>query len=189
MKIVRFKSTKEESLDRIYRAYAKDVYHACLYLAKDEGIAQELLQQTFLNFYEKAEGVKPECERAYLIQVAKNLTLNYLRHKKREIYPKDDEEANLLLERPTECLEDEYFEAELRDCKKELSAEILVAVKEHNKEWYDILYNMFYLDKNHDDVAKELGITKEVLYSRLYRAKHWIRKNYETKYKDVENGA
>lgn len=184
---MRFKLTKEENLNRIYCAYTKDVYRACLYLTKDEGLAQEMVQQTFLNFYETEVEVKPECERAYLIRTARNLTYNYFRRTKFEVYQKGDDET-FLMERATESLEDEYFERDLRESKQELSEEILEAVKEHNEEWYDILYSIFYLEKSHDDIAEELGLTKDVLYSRLYRAKHWIRKNYEKKFHEVENG-
>ncbi len=185
---MRFKSTKEENLDRIYRAYAKDVYHVCFYLTKDEGLAQEMVQQAFLNFYEKNVEVKPECERAYLIQTARNLIYNYFRHTKFEVYQTDESEEAFFANVATECLEDEYFEKELRASRKEFSEEILAAVKAHNEEWHRILYDMFFLEKGHDDIAKELGMTKEVLYSRLYRAKVWIRKNYDRRMKDIENG-
>ncbi len=184
-----FKLTKEENLERIYRAYAKDVYHACLYLAKDKDLAEEMTQQAFLNFYEKAADVKPECERAYLIQAAKNLTLNYFRHKKFEVYNKEEDDAGILHNIPTPSLEDKYLEKEIKEAKKMFSKEILAAVKAHNEEWYHILYSMFCLEKDHDDIADELGITKDVLYSRLYRAKHWIRKKYEKQFSEVEDGA
>ncbi len=185
---MRFKSTREENLDRIYRAYAKDVYHACFYLTKDEGLSQEMVQQAFLNFYEKNVEVKPECERAYLIQTARNLIYNYFRHTKFEVYQSDESDEKFFMDSTTECLEDEYLERELRASRKELSEEILATVKAHNEEWYHILYDMFFLEKHHDDIAEELGITKEVLYSRLYRAKVWIRKNYDRKIRAVENG-
>ena len=36
------------------------------------------------------------------------------------------------------------------------------------------------------DVAREMGISLEVLHSMLYRAKKWIRKNYEKRYRYLD---
>jgi hypothetical protein len=41
------------------------------------------------------------------------------------------------------------------------------------------------MDKPFDEVAEELNITREVLYSRFYRAKRWIRKKFEARYGDM----
>jgi len=58
-------------------------------------------------------------------------------------------------------------------------------LRKENESWYQIVNLIFCLEKPHDVVAKELGISKDVLYSKLYRAKKWIRKNFEDEYKNL----
>ena len=186
---MKLKETNEEGLDDIYSKYSTDVYRASLHIVKSEAIASEIMQQAFLNFYDSPESVRPECVRAYLITIARRLSLNYLRHAKFEtgyaIYINEDGDE-VVMEPMTESLEESYYENYSRTERRKLGDEIMECVKEHNEEWHTILYDMYYLEKDHDMIAEELGITKEVLYSRLYRAKQWIRKHYETQMNELE---
>lgn len=182
---MKHKSTKEESFDSIYESYAVDVYHACLYLTSDESLAEEMTQQAFVNFYESKEEVKPECVRAYLIRAARNLIFNYYRHAKYETLEEKDDDETTKREPATASLEEDYIRDFCKELEAELSADILADLKEHHDGWYQIMHMMFYEEKSHDTIAAELGITKEILYSRLHRAKLWIRKKYETRFQNI----
>ena len=59
-------------------------------------------------------------------------------------------------------------------------------LKEHHEAWYEVIYKIFFLEMSHDEVAKELKITKDVLYSRLHRAKLWIQKNYKENFDKID---
>lgn len=181
--------TKDEIFDSIYESYALDVYHACLHLTKNDDLAQEMTQQAFVKFFECYETNNPKCVKAYLIRIARNLTLNYYRHAKYEVQniDNDEEDDSLKWEPATESLEEAYFQDALREMKVELTADILANLKGHHEGWYEIIHMMFYMEKSHDEIAEELGITKDVLYSRLRRAKLWIRKNYEERFKNIED--
>ena len=41
---------------------------------------------------------------------------------------------------------------------------------------------IYIMGKSHDEVARELGISRDVLYSKLYRAKKWIQRHFEDEY-------
>lgn len=185
---MKFRSKKEEMFDSIYRSYLNDVFHACLYLTKDIELAQEMTQQAFVNYYEHFDEVKPPCVRAYVIRTAKNLIYNYYRSKKHELSD-EDTEASARMEQLTESLEESYFQGQQRKRKAELSADILADLKDNHESWYEIVNMMFVQEKNHDEIAEELGISKDVLYSRFHRAKSWIRKNYGTEFEDISDRA
>lgn len=180
------KLTKDEMFDSIYRSCAIDVFHVCLYIAKDEELAEEMTQQAFVNFYERFESVKLECARAYIVRSAKNLLLNYYRDTKREV--QDDWDAKVLpsKEQVTESIEEDYLRREKEASEEKFSAKILADLQKNRPNWYDIIYRIFYLDMSHDEIAEEMGITKEVLYSRLRRAKVWLRKRYEEEFEDIK---
>lgn len=56
--------------------------------------------------------------------------------------------------------------------------------KEH-RIWYDAVMQVYCFGKSQQEAADQLGIAVEVLNSRLYRARQWIRKNYEKEYEEV----
>lgn len=71
---MKHKTTKEEKFEVVYQSYADEVYRVCLWFTRDEEKAQEIAQQTFVNFYEYFEEVSPECWLAYLVCTAKDLS-------------------------------------------------------------------------------------------------------------------
>lgn len=182
--IVEQKLTKDEMFDNIYRSYAVEVFHACLYMAKDVELAEEMTQQAFVNFYERFETVKLECAKTYIVRSAKNLLSNYYRDTKREVQDEWGAEVLPAKEQATESIEDDYFRKEKEASDEEFSARILADLQENRPNWYDIIHRMFYLGMSHDEIAEELGVTKDVLYSRLRRAKVWLRKRYEDEFEN-----
>lgn len=76
--------TKEEKFDKIYESYADDIYKVCLHYLKDKELAKEIMQQTFLEFYDYFENVEQEYTRAYLIHTAKDLIDNQLKISKED---------------------------------------------------------------------------------------------------------
>ena len=183
---MKHKSEKDERFDSIYRTYAEDVYRACLYLSRNEDLAQEVTQQAFVNFYERFEKTKPECVKAYLIRAAQNLMKNYYRDNKK--FAENDDEGNVAIPEnlATESVEEQYFQEDARMVKQKLTEEILADLKESHEGWYEILHMMYLQDMDHDQIAAKLDITKDVLYSRLRRAKVWVQKKYKIEFENIK---
>lgn len=173
--------TKDEVFEEIYRTYQNDVYKISLYFTKEEYIAQDIAQKAFYKLYLHFENVNLDSVRSYLLRTARNLSYNWLRDMKRETQGEyiDNipEERAILL-----SAEDEYIREEKRKERQEFASEIMQKLWEENESWYDILNLIYCLGKPHDEAARELGISRDVLYSKLYRAKRWIRKHFEEKY-------
>ncbi len=170
--------TKEEMFEEIYRIYQHDVYKISLYYTKDEYIAQDIAQKAFYKLYLHFENVNPDSVRFYLLRTARNMSYNWLRDMKHESqgeYIENIPEDSMVLH----SAEDEYLKEEKQRERQEFVQKLLHKLWEENESWYDILNLIYCLDKSHDEVAKELGISRDVLYSKLYRAKRWIRKHFE----------
>ena len=45
---------------------------------------------------------------------------------------------------------------------------------------------MYYRNMNHDQIAEELNLTKDALYSRLRRTKAWIQQNYKEEFENIK---
>lgn len=172
---------KDEKFDRIYRTYQNDVFKISLYYTKDEYISQDITQKVFYHFFLHLDNVKKDSIRAYLIRSARNLSYNWLRDTKREV---NGVLLDIIPEEnvPQYSTEDEYIRDEEERERKVFVAMLMERLREENESWYDVVNLVFCMEKPHDLAAKELGITREVLYNRLYRAKKWLRKKFEDEY-------
>ncbi len=182
-----YRSSKEERFESIYRAYADDILKVALHHTKDEYVAQEITQKTFIQFYKHFEDEEIECIRAYLICSAKRLAYNWYRDTKHERESEDvdmldysgDEHARTI------SVEDAYILKEHSEDCKDLRKGIFAKLYEKNVDWYNAMMLVYCMEKSVEQVTEELGISSDVLYSRLYRAKKWIRKNYAEEYKEI----
>lgn len=167
-------------LEKLYRTYENDVYKTCLHFAKDEHIARDMTQKTFFSIYDHYDNVKPGRIRPYLIRTAKNITMNFLRDFKRlregQIDDLNDEDLKVL------SVEDVYFREESAKLARALSNDILERLEHKNKRWYELVMMAYYFDIPQEVIAERMGVSVDVIYSRLYRAKQWIRKNYKEEY-------
>jgi len=182
--VARLEVMKKEKFEELYRTYQNLVYRVSLHYTKDTYAAEDVTQKVFYQFYTHFDNVNPDCVKAYLARSARNLALNYLRDRKREVHGDyldviGEEEA------PLRSAEEIYISGENRRKKKEFVDSILERLREENESWYQIVNLIFCLEKPHDEVAKELGITRDVLYSKLYRAKKWMHKKFEQEFKDL----
>ena len=119
--------------------------------------------------------------RTYPIRSARNLSYNWLRDMKKEM---NGELLDTIPEEnvPQYSTEDDYIRDEQERERKEFVALLMERLREENEMWYNIVNLVYCMEKPHDLVAKELGMTREILYSKLYRAKKWLRKKFEDEY-------
>lgn len=73
---------KRESFQRIYNENARDLLAYLMRSLRQESVARDLLQDTFLNFiriFREKELPEPTACRMYLFRTARNLLINYTR--------------------------------------------------------------------------------------------------------------
>lgn len=176
-------------LEQLYRMYEHEVYKTCLYYAKDEHIARDMTQKTFFSIYEHYENIKPGRMRPYVIRTAKNTTMNFLRDFKRlregQIDDLNEEDIK------TYSVEDIYIREESAKLARDLVEEIMTRLYHKNKKWYELVVLAYYFDIPQEKIAEQMGVKVEAIYSKVYRAKQWIRDNYKEEYekyiKAIEN--
>ncbi len=179
------KHEKREKFARIYGEYKHDIYIVAMHFAKDYDLAQEITQAAFYKLYLGFDKVREETVRALLIRMVKNILLNRIRDTKREV-PGDlldllDESDEFTL-----SLEEERIEAEDRKRKVSLCHSILERLSKENPSWCEALIEVYYWERPQAEVAEELGVSIEILHSRLYRARQWIRKHYKSEYENIK---
>lgn len=181
-----YRSRKEERFKSIYEAYSDDVFKISMYYTKDYEVSQEIAQNVFFKLYQHMDHVELDRIQPWLVRTTRNMVYNHSRDSRYEML---GEVIEVVMEKEgTEIsLEEKYIRNERRKEVCALGKSILGRLYVEHRGWYEALTLVYCLEKSQSDAADELGITLEVLHSRLYRAKQWIRKNYEKKYREASN--
>jgi len=80
--IQRFKDGEAEAFDSIYRIYNKKLFHFTLGLVKNEGIAKDLVQEVFVNLWQKSSQVNTDLNfDNYIFTCTYNSIRKYFRNK------------------------------------------------------------------------------------------------------------
>ena len=179
------RTESEERFEAIYKECEKHLYQICMHYLKDPYMANDIMHKAVVKVYERYRYEQPEKIKIYLSYAAKHLSLNHIRDSKHEVQSDVIEVCEMQSHKTVESPEESLIHEENRRRKIAFGASIFRELETKNQNWYAILYMMFVLEMDHDEIAEKLGITKEVLYARLHRAKDWIRKKYGDELDDI----
>lgn len=75
--------------EALYEAYAADVYRFVLWLAGDSAEAEDITSETFIRAWTRNSTLRTETLKAYLFAIARNLFLEGVRKRKRQVVLED----------------------------------------------------------------------------------------------------
>ncbi len=76
------KPSKEQKFNALYSEWVQPLFRFIYYKAQDQSLSEDIVQDTFVKFWDKMETVGEGKEKAYLFASAKNLFLNKIAHDK-----------------------------------------------------------------------------------------------------------
>lgn len=179
------------AFDALYERHASAVRRRLVQVVRDEAAADDLLQETFLRLWTRAEQWEGTGSVAgWLMRIATNLALNHLRSKRRrparplELSAAPEEDAELLVPgwmidtaglRPDEQAE----HAE----RRAIAARLVGTLPEHQRRVVELAHEAG-LDIG--EIAEQLDIPPGTVKSRL----HYARASLARKWRDLakENG-
>lgn len=174
---------KSARFEVIYRENKHDMYKVALYYTQQQEAAMEIMQKAFYNLFLHLEEVDSNSLRAYMARSIRNMTYNWTRDNK---IAKEGNIEDYYEELMIESLEEVIIRKEEKNVAYDLASDILSALYAKNKRWYEVIMLVYYLEIPQEQVAKDQGVEKDVISSRLYRAKQWIRQNYREQYEEAK---
>ena len=73
----------------LYESYAVEVYRFTLWLAGDRSDAEDITSETFISAWVHSSKIRTETLKAYLFTISRNIYLQHLRKKKRQVVLED----------------------------------------------------------------------------------------------------
>jgi RNA polymerase sigma-70 factor (ECF subfamily) len=147
---------------RIYELYYKAIYNTCFRLLRNHHLAEEAMQDSFLNAFHKLDQYKGEVAfGAWLKKIAINKALDILKSQKVYFQSFDDSTEVLNIENETIELEDSHS-----------TIETIRQTIELLPDGYRIILSLALIEGfDHDEISEFLGISASTSRSQLTRAK------------------
>mgnify|MGYP000262077561 CR=1 FL=1 len=163
--IQQLKDKDERALSLLYDKYAGAIYSVIIKMVRDEGKAQNLLQDTFMTVWDKAESYDASKGRFYtwVFRIARNKTLNFLR----KVEP--------LIQTDDFSVHDSKEEAISIDAKYlELNGAI-TTLEEHHKKAIELVY---FKGLTHKEAHQQMDVPLGTFKSYVRQALKQLRKAY-----------
>ena len=148
----------------LVKEYSARVFGVCFGMLGNSHDAEDLTQQTFLKGFADLHRLKRvECFGPWIIRIAKNLCLDFMRGQKRK--------KRILENRIKESVADDAIQRESASRLSELQSALVHLDKE-----YRLPLMLFYFDgKSAKSVAEELDISVAAALTRISRARKRLR--------------
>ena len=173
--------TKEERFTEYYTNLSTVVYRYSLARAGDPELAKDATQHAFSEFFRFMDKVPDDIVKAWLFLCSKNKIIDECRKEatRQKVMSKTyRRETHIVSEDNTEALTD-------RMMQEQLSTRILCDLREKNESWYRIVVAVSVMEMSHDEAAEYLGISKQVLCAKLYRARQYLWKPFGKDYTEI----
>lgn len=170
-------SNRDNGFNAIYNSYKRDVFYYAYNITRNHEDAEDIVQDVFLRFF-----VLNECEeiaypKGWLSKAVRNRALNVKRDRKQH-FSLFDEECKQEIDKKCPDVMDEFFDKMLRKEILEYTGEIMQALREHNKKWYDAVAMVYFMEVSGKEAAECFGMTRNAFDCMLQRTKKWIKENY-----------
>lgn len=164
------RSGDNRAFETLVRRYQKLVYNVVYQMVRSHEASADLTQDTFLKAYRALSNFKSGCSfKPWLLKIATNSTLNYIRDRKSSSSLEELLEVNPAAE-PT-ASDDVEAEVELRVSQQELF-EALGNLPVRQRQVFILRYQH---DLKYEDIAEITGASVSSVKSLLFRARDNLR--------------
>ena len=148
----------------LYRLYSKAMYNLCLRMVRDEGNAEDLLQNSFTDIFTKIHTFRFESSiGAWIKRITVNNCINFLKKRRLEIQELDDRYHHI----PEEQTETPDCAFSIDEVKKALL---------QLPDGYRVVFSLYLMEGyDHKEIGQVLGITEATSKSQYSRAKAKLR--------------
>jgi RNA polymerase sigma-70 factor (ECF subfamily) len=158
---------RDEPLVELYRRYARRVYGLGLHLLRDAGLAEDLVQETFVRLWRSAARFDPGrgTVRAFVFTIARRAAVDLWRRRRGLSVAADDG--------PEQAVDDDAFDALL------VSLELREALDDLTPKHREVLELHYRADLTQQQIAERLEIPLGTVKTRTYHALRALKQRLE----------
>lgn len=176
----------EDKFREIYQQYYRLVKSVVYSILKDVDFSEDVCQEVFLLFSEKAETLNEDYYRQWFTVNARRKAIDFCRksYQVHEVTTEALSRENELLREEVGRWSSQYNGDSFEDgmahrlALQELTGKLFEDLAEKNSLWYEIVMRVYVEGEDIEEVARALGISTENLRTKKHRIKIWIKENY-----------
>ncbi len=166
--IAKAKSGSQIAFSTLLDTFWNDVYGFQLVRTKNENDAEDITIRTFSRAFDKIDSYDDQYEfKTWLITISKNLHVDLLRKRKRNILEQSESGNNEALKRVL----DDASSAEDNLIKEQNLATLLSHIKQLKPHYQQVINLRYFNEMSYAEIAKELGEPINNVKVKLLRAK------------------
>ncbi len=163
------KKEKDQAFEELYERYSRRVYAYCVKVTRNRFEADDIFQEVFSRFYNKAENYNFVSVLGLLITIARNLCLNRKRDRK---YFDNIDNMQLISEEPSKKINEMQVQL------------ISIAVETLDMKYKEPLVLKVYNNLSYEEISIICEISVVAARSRVFRAKKMLKKYLEPHFED-----
>ncbi len=169
--ISKAKRGDKNAFGELVRHFSKPVYYLAYRFVRDHDTADELAQESFVKAYQALDSfIEGKSFKSWIFAIVSNLSINYLKRKKREMSLEDSIPDDILEDKKTASNPHEQMTA------GDLGKQITKAVDNLPEEFKTVFILRTYEDMSYEEIAASLKIEVGTVMSRLFRARARLKK-------------
>lgn len=161
-----------ETYDK-YSAYCNSISFSILRNLED---AEECVNDTFRKAWESIPPSKPSNLKAFLGKIARNISLNKLKHNNTQ--KRGAGQVDVLLSELEECISDK-FSVENEIYGRQLSQSINAFLEGLTAEKRKVFVSRYWYTRSMKEISQQYGISEEKIKSILFRLRKQLKKHLE----------
>mgnify|MGYP001558905802 CR=1 FL=1 len=175
------KRKNQAAFSALVERYQKKVLGVVMKIVKNEEVAKDLTQDALLSAYKNLDSFETGTNfNAWLMRIATNLSLNYLKSPKSLVAEDASEKGGKVLEM------ERFRQTPQKELlRKELITKLEKAMAELSEMHREILLLRERDELSYDEISKELNIPVGTVMSRLNHARKFLREELEAYVKGI----
>ena len=164
----------KEDFETLYTTYQSAMYRIAYAILRDEGLAEDAVQQTFLKLlkeFPKIESISSNKTKSFIVILVRNTAIDLYRKRKREnVMYLDELEATHVS--AASSPEEEVL------CNQSCE-ELKQAFLELDDRYSDILMLRYFHGYRNKEIASLLSVSEAVVASRIFQGKRLLSKRFK----------
>ena len=158
-----------KGIEELYDIYGDALYGIIVRIVSDEGVATEILQDTFVKAWQNGDSYNPQLGRLYtwLLRIARNLSINYVNSKRSKQNKKIQPGDNLV-----------YLSDHKKGVEAMESCDLQGNVSKLEDKYRKVVELIYYQGYTHVEVSETLELPIGTVKSRIKIALRKLKEAY-----------
>jgi RNA polymerase sigma factor (sigma-70 family) len=152
--------------------YRNDVFRTVLAVLRDQKEAEDAAQEVFIKIYTSLPQYGNQGFKTWMTRIAVNHAIDVKRKQARRREEVVDTLEQQAFGTPRDSIEREIIEQDRRSLVRKKLNEV-------PENYREVIYGFYIAEKSYQQMAEEQNVQVKTIETKLYRARHWMKKNWK----------